>query len=55
MSNTVSQFISDVHWNGISYLMVDLPPGTSDIPLTVMQRLPLAGVVAVTTPQELAG
>ena len=55
MSNTVSQFISDVHWDGISYLMVDLPPGTSDIPLTVMQRLPLAGVVAVTTPQELAG
>jgi Mrp family chromosome partitioning ATPase len=55
MSNTVSQFVSEVHWEGIDYLLVDLPPGTSDIPLTVMQRLPLAGVVMVTTPQELAG
>jgi Mrp family chromosome partitioning ATPase len=55
MSNTVVQFISDVHWDDIAYLLVDLPPGTSDIPLTVMQRLPLAGVVVVTTPQELAG
>ncbi len=55
LSNTVAQFVSDVHWDGIAYLLVDLPPGTSDIPLTVMQRLPLAGVVVVTTPQELAG
>jgi len=55
MSNTVAQFVSEVHWDGISYLIVDLPPGTSDIPLTVMQRLPLAGVVVVRTPQELAG
>ena len=55
MANTVAQFVSDVHWDGIAYLLVDLPPGTSDIPLTVMQRLPLAGVVVVTTPQELAG
>lgn len=55
MANTVAQFVSDVHWDGISYLLVDLPPGTSDIPLTVMQRVPLAGVVVVTTPQELAG
>jgi len=55
MSNTVAQFVSEVHWDGISHLLVDLPPGTSDIPLTVMQRLPLAGVVVVTTPQELAG
>jgi Mrp family chromosome partitioning ATPase len=55
MSNTVAQFVSDVDWDGIAYLLVDLPPGTSDIPLTVMQRLPLAGVLVVTTPQELAG
>jgi Mrp family chromosome partitioning ATPase len=55
MANTVAQFVSDVHWEGITHLFVDLPPGTSDIPLTVMQRLPLAGVVVVTTPQELAG
>jgi Mrp family chromosome partitioning ATPase len=55
MANTVAQFVSEVDWDGISYLLVDLPPGTSDIPLTIMQRLPLAGVVVVTTPQELAG
>jgi len=55
LSNTVAQFVSDVHWDGISSLLVDIPPGTPDIPLTVMQRLPLAGVVVVTTPQELAG
>ena len=55
MANTVAQFVSEVDWDGIAYLLVDLPPGTSDIPLTIMQRLPLAGVVVVTTPQELAG
>jgi len=38
VSKAVEQFITDVDWNGIEYLVIDLPPGTSDVPLTVMQR-----------------
>lgn len=48
------QFVSDVVWGELDYLVVDLPPGTGDEPLTVMQTIPLDGVVIVSTPQEVA-
>jgi len=54
ISNTVTQFWKDVFWGKLDYLLVDLPPGTSDVPLTVMQSLPINGVVVVTSPQDLA-
>jgi len=52
--NLISQFWTDVTWGEIDYLLVDLPPGTADAPLSVMQVLPLDGVLLVTTPQDLA-
>ena len=54
VSGAIRQFFSDVQWGELDYLIVDLPPGTSDAPLTVMQALPIDGVVLVTTPQALA-
>src|SRR5712691_2530176 len=54
VSGAIRQFFSDVQWGELDYLIVDLPPGTSDAPLTVMQALPVSGVVLVTTPQALA-
>lgn len=55
ISKTVEQFITEVDWTGVRYLFIDLPPGTSDVPLTVMQRVPLNGLVVVSSPQELVG
>jgi hydrogenase maturation protease len=49
----IQQFWDDVVWGKLDYLLVDLPPGTADAPLTVMQSLPLSGVVIVFTPQDL--
>jgi len=54
MSGTIRQFWTDVLWGRLDYLLVDLPPGTSDATLTVMQSFPLNGVIMVTTPQSLA-
>ena len=54
ISATIKQFWEDVIWGKLDVLLVDLPPGTSDATLTVMQSLPVDGVVLVTTPQELA-
>jgi len=54
ISGAIRQFWGDVLWGDLDYLVVDLPPGTSDAALTVMQSLPLSGVVLVTSPQGLA-
>lgn len=54
MGNTIKQFWTDVAWGKLDYLLLDLPPGTSDATLTVMQAMPLDGVVMVTTPQSLS-
>jgi len=52
--NAISQFLQSTDWDELDYLLVDLPPGTSDSPLTVMQNLPMDGFVVVSTPQDLA-
>ena len=54
IGKTITQFWEDVLWGKLDFLLVDLPPGTADAPLTVMQSLPLSGVVIVFSPQELA-
>ncbi len=55
ISGAIQQFWGDVVWGELDYLIVDLPPGTSDASLTVMQSIPLNGIVLVTSPQDLAG
>ena len=52
--NAISQFLQSTEWGELDYLVVDLPPGTSDSPLTIMQTLPMDGFVVVSTPQQLA-
>lgn len=52
--SAVKQFLKDVQWEDLDYLVVDMPPGTGDAQLTLVQQVPLAGVVMVTTPQEVA-
>jgi ATP-binding protein involved in chromosome partitioning len=52
--NAINQFLQTTDWGELEYLVVDLPPGTSDAPLTVMQTLDMDGFIVVTTPQELA-
>lgn len=53
LGGAIKQFYTDVAWGELDYLFVDMPPGTSDIPMTVYQALPIDGVVIVTTPQDL--
>src|SRR5437867_9107034 len=50
----INQFLRDVDWGELDYLVVDLPPGTGDAPLSLSQLVPVAGVVIVTTPQDVA-
>ncbi len=54
IAGAIQQFWTDALWGKLDYLLVDLPPGTSDAALTVVQNLPLSGVLMVTTPQDLA-
>ncbi len=53
LAGTVKQFWGEVVWGDVDYMYVDMPPGTGDVPLTVMQSLPLDGIVIVTSPQDL--
>ena len=53
IAGVVKQFWTDVIWNDVDFLFVDMPPGTGDVPLTVFQSIPLDGIVVVASPQEL--
>ena len=53
LGGVVTQFWTDVVWTDVDYMFVDMPPGTGDIPLTVLQSLPVDGIIMVTSPQEL--
>lgn len=53
VASIVKQFWSDVIWDDVDYLFIDMPPGTGDVPLTVFQSIPVDGIVVVTSPQEL--
>src|SRR6188472_4463898 len=54
VSGIVKQFITDVNWAELDYLIIDLPPGTGDAPLTMAQTIPITGILIVTTPQDVA-
>lgn len=53
-SSAIKQFITDVHWGDLDYLIIDLPPGTGDVHLTLVQSVPVTGAVVVSTPQPVA-
>ncbi len=53
VAGVVKQFWTDVIWDGLDVLLIDMPPGTGDVPLTIFQSIPLDGIVIVTTPQDL--
>ncbi|MEA4901203.1 Mrp/NBP35 family ATP-binding protein [Desulfitobacterium sp.] len=55
ITQLVQQFWTDVVWGELDYLLIDMPPGTGDVPITIFQSLPINGVVMVTSPQQLAG
>ncbi len=53
-ASAITQFIKDVAWNDLDYLLVDLPPGTGDVPLRLSETVSVAGAVVVSTPQAVA-
>ena len=53
ISNVVKQFYTDVIWGELDYLLIDMPPGTGDVALTVMQSIPINGIVMVSVPQDM--
>ncbi|RDY23667.1 ATP-binding protein [Romboutsia maritimum] len=53
ISNAVKQFWTDVLWEELDYLIIDMPPGTGDVPLTVMQSIPINGIVMISVPQDM--
>ncbi|MBQ7800054.1 MAG: Mrp/NBP35 family ATP-binding protein, partial [Oscillospiraceae bacterium] len=53
IAGTVKQFWTDVVWNDVDFMFVDMPPGTGDVPLTVFQSVPVDGIIVVASPQEL--
>ncbi len=53
-SSAIRQFITDVEWGDLDYLVIDMPPGTGDIHLTLLQTVPVSGAVIVSTPQDVA-
>ena len=55
IAGAVKQFWEDVAWDELDVMVIDMPPGTGDVPLTVFQSIPLSGIVVVTTPQDLVG
>jgi ATP-binding protein involved in chromosome partitioning len=54
VSSAIRQFVSDVYWGELDYLIIDMPPGTGDIHLTLVQTVPVTGAIIVTTPQDVA-
>ncbi len=54
VTQALEQLLNDTRWSGVDYLIIDLPPGTGDIQLTLSQRIPVSGAVIVTTPQDIA-
>ena len=54
VTKAVRQFLGDVHWGDVDYMILDLPPGTGDVQLTIVQTIPLTGAIIVSTPQEVA-
>jgi ATP-binding protein involved in chromosome partitioning len=53
-SSAIKQFVSEVFWDELDYLVIDMPPGTGDIHLTLLQTVPVTGVIVVSTPQDVA-
>ena len=53
LAGVIKQFWTEVHWGELDYLLIDMPPGTGDIPLTIYQSIPVDGIVIVTSPQDL--